>query len=304
MRLEWLKDLNSGDGMENVGFRALALGVLVALAGLAGPARAAAPPATAGVGAATGTPAALSSPLLELGPGDEVSMRVFGQPDMDGTMYVADDGTVRVPLAGPVSVAGLSPSQAARKVEAALRQGQYLVDPHVTFTIVKSQSQKVSVLGEVHAPGIYTIESNTTLLELLAQAGGTTENGSDTVYILREDSGRGMQRLAVNLQGLAAPGSSLQAAQITLHGGDQVYVPRAAAFYITGQVHEPGRYRLDPGITVLEAVARAGGITDIGSTRRIVIKRRESDGSYRVISAKLSDSVRAGDVITVKERVF
>src|SRR6185312_13236918 len=111
-------------------------------------------------------------PLLQLGPGDQVKIDVFGRPEMDTTTYIADNGSIRVPLAGAVVIGGLSPGEASQKVEAALKQGQYLVDPHVTLTVLQSRSQRVSVLGEVKAPGRYPIESNTTVLDLLAQAGG------------------------------------------------------------------------------------------------------------------------------------
>lgn len=243
-------------------------------------------------------------PLLPLGPGDEVSVHVFEQPNMDGTMYVADDGTVQVPLAGPVHVAGLSPSEAARAVEAALREKQILVSPHVTFTILKSTSQQVSVLGEVRNPGIFAIESNSTLLKLLAQAGGETDQGADTIFILRRGPDGAVHRIAVDLQGLADTGEAPEAAEITLKGGDQVYVPRAAQIFVTGEVHAPGRFRIEPGMTVLEALAHAGGVTNMGSARRIVIKREMGDGRYSELSARLTDKVQPNDVITVRERIF
>src|SRR3977135_2756678 len=109
----------------------------------------------------TGSLASAERTILPLGPGDQVKMEVFGRPEMDTTTYIADDGSIRVPLAGPVIIGGLSPAEAAEKVEAALKKGQYLVDPHVTFGVVQSRSQRVSVLGEVRNPGRYPMESNT-----------------------------------------------------------------------------------------------------------------------------------------------
>lgn len=253
--------------------------------------------------AAAPVPAA-RQPLQPLGAGDEVSVHVFGQPNMDGTMYVADDGTVQVPLAGPVHVAGLSPTEAAHAVETALREKQILVSPHVTFTILKSTSQQVSVLGEVHTSGIFPIQSNSTLLQLLAQAGGETDQGSDTVFVLRPGPDGAIQRLPVNLRGLADAGATPEAAEFTMRGGDQVYVPRAAQVFVTGEVRQPGQFRIDPGMTVLEALARAGGVTNMGSTRRISIKRELHGGQYREFSGSLTDKVEPDDVITVKERIF
>jgi len=247
---------------------------------------------------------AANQPLLQLGPGDQVKMEVFGRPEMDTTTYVADDGSVRVPLAGNVNVGGLSPTAAGQKVESALKEGQFLIDPRVTFTVVQSRSQRVSVLGEVKSPGRYPMESNSTVLDLLAQAGGTTEKGSDLIYILRSDGSGTLQRLPVNLKGTVDSKDSAPAVLQTLRGGDSIYVPEAKRFYVEGEVHTPAMYRLDGDTTVLQAIARAGGITERGSTSRVKIRRLGPKGDYQVISARPDDKIQADDVITVKERIF
>ena len=243
-------------------------------------------------------------PLLQLGPGDQVKMEVFGRPEMDTTTYIADDGSIRVPLAGSVPIGGLSPGEAAQKVETALKTGQFLVDPHVTFTVLQSRSQRVSVLGEVHNPGRYPIESNTTVLDLLAQAGGATEKGSDTIYILRADSSGTLQRTPVNLRGVTDSKDGAPAVLQTLRSGDSIFVPVAEQFYIAGEVHAPAMYKLENGMTLLQAIARAGGVTDRGSASRVSIKRRGPKGDYSVISGHANEKIQADDVITVKERIF
>lgn len=288
----------------NCRFQATALTLLLGFTILLGQAWAAGAPG-AGPAPAHTAPTAHAQPLLVLGPGDEVRMHVFGQPDMNGVMYVAGNGTIQVPLAGSVNVSGLSPSQAARKIDTALRKGQFLVNPQVTLTVVQARNQQVSVLGQVHRPGIYTIQSNTTLLDLLAQAGGETDDGGNTIYILRTPTPGGpIQRIAVNLRGLAQPGTAPEAAEITMKGGDQVYIPRASEFYVTGNVHKPGAFHLRQNMTVLQAVARAGGVTPMGSMDRIIIRRPEPGGRFRVLSARLTDKVEPNDVITVEERIF
>ena len=256
------------------------------------------------VGAAAEPLTPSKTPLLQLGAGDQVKMEVYGRPEMDSTTYIADDGTIRVPLAGTVKIGGLSPSAAGQKVEAALKEGQFLVDPHVTFTVVVSRSQRVSVLGEVKNPGRYPMESNTTVLDLLAQAGGASDKGADIIYILRPDASGNLQRIPVNLNGAVDVKEATPAILQTLHGGDSIYVPVAEQFYIAGQVHSPAMYRLDAGMTLLEAIARAGGITERGSASRVQIKRRDPKGGYRVISGKPDEKIQAEDVITVKERIF
>jgi polysaccharide export outer membrane protein len=245
---------------------------------------------------------AIKAPLLQLGPGDSVSIQVYGQPDLSTTVYVGDDGTVSVPLAGNIQVAGLSPAQASSRIEAALKSGKFLVDPHVTLTLTQTRSQRVSVLGQVGTPGRYAVESNTTIFDLLAQAGGITATGSDIVYIIRLDKDGKEVRFPVDLKGLANGGGTIHS--MSLQGGDSVFVPKAEQFSIFGEVTTPGRYRVEPGMTVIEAIAKAGGITLRGSQRRVEIKRKQANGDYSTVKAKLGDPIQPDDVVQVKESIF
>jgi polysaccharide export outer membrane protein len=240
--------------------------------------------------------------LLQLGPGDSIAIQVYGQPDMATTVYVADDGTIPVPLVGSVQVNGLSPSEAGRALEKALSDGKFLIDPHVTITVVQSRSQRVSVLGEVGTPGRYPIESNTTIFDLLAQAGGARETSSDIVYLLRPDANGQIIRYPINLKGLVDQKNAMPTQ--ALQGGDSIFVPRAPQFYIFGEVTAPNMYRIEPGMTVVQAIARAGGVTPRGSRNRVELKRKDADGQEHIVKAKLSDLVQPDDVIRVKESIF
>jgi polysaccharide export outer membrane protein len=258
------------------------------------------PPMPVPAGAAAGPNAV--SPLTPLGPGDSVTLHVFGQPDMDTVLGIADDGTIRIPLAGAIQVGGLSAESAARRVEKAFKDGGYFVDPHVTLTVTQSLSQRVSVLGEVRTPGRYPVDSKTNIIDLLAQAGGETEFASDTVFVLRTDAAGAVKRYPVNLKGLADAGAS--APTQLLRGGDSVYVPRAEQFFILGEVQKPSMYKLEPNLTVLQAISLAGGVTAKGSDRRVEIKRAGKNGQQAVIKPKPNDLVQPDDVIRVKESIF
>lgn len=250
----------------------------------------------------TEAPTATDARLNQLGPGDGLSFRVYGQPDMDSTVVVAEDGTIPVPLAGPVKVSGLSPAEAAKQVEKALRNGGFLRKPIVTLTVTDARSQRVSVLGEVGTPGRYSIDSRTTIFDLLAEAGGIKETGSDTIYVLRTAPDGSTERFAVETKRLVSdPGSK---SVVLLRAGDSVYVPRAEQFFVYGEVNAPNNYRFEPGMTVLEAIARAGGLTPRGSDRRVEIRRQNAQGTYSTRTGRLADRVLANDVIRVKERIF
>jgi polysaccharide export outer membrane protein len=274
-----------------MGAACLTLCILLGMASIR-TAAAQAPPVDAEVGRA---------PIMQLGAGDSITISVYGQPDMGATLYVGDDGVISVPLAGNVQVAGLSPAQASARIESALKNGKILVDPHVSITVATSRSQRVSVLGQVNNPGRIPIDSTTTIFDLLAQAGGVNATGSDLVYVIRHDKDGREIRLPVDLRTLANGGSM---PDIVLKGGDSVFVPKAEQFSIAGEVTTPGRYRIDGNMTVVEAIARAGGITQRGSARRVEIKRKGPNGAYTTFKAKSGEPIQPDDIIQVKESIF
>lgn len=261
-----------------------------------------APPPVAADAPVAGGGASGSQRLLQLGPGDSVAVQVYGQPDMSATVYISDDGTIPVPLVGAVQVGGQSPAEAARKIEAAFRDGKFLVDPHVTIIVTQTRSQRISVLGEVGTPGRYSIESNETIFDVLAQAGGAKETAADIVYLLRPDKDGQIERIAINLKGLTNDQKMLPTQ--ALQGGDSIFVPRAQQYYIFGEVAAPNMYRIEPGMTVIQAIARAGGVTARGSRNRVEIKRKGPDGKEVTFNARAADALQADDVVRVKESIF
>lgn len=247
-------------------------------------------------------PAPSSSQFVHIGTGDQVRVDIFGNADLTTTTTVAADGSIRLPLVGAVTVGGQSPTEAANNIEIAYRNGEYLVDPHITVTVVQSSSQRVSVLGEVRNPGRYPIESNTTVLDLIALAGGVTEKGSDIVYILRPD-GSGTKQLSVNTRSFLSSREPGSAPTETLQGGDSIVVPKGT-FFINGQVTHPGEFRIEGDMVLFEAIARAGGVTPLGSASRVEIRRRGPDGKFLDLKGKKNMRIEPGDIIKVKERLF
>jgi len=243
------------------------------------------------------------SALAPIGPGDQIRVDVFGSSDLGATTGVAEDGTIHLPLVGALQVTGLSPADAARKIELALKTGEFLVEPHVGVTVIQSVSQRVSVLGEVANPGRYAIDPSTTVLDVIALAGGVTDKGSDIVELLRPDDAGTLQRTIIDLRGQAAAHNAKPGSVQNLRGGDSINVPKRT-FFITGEVRNPSEYRIEGDMVLEEALVRAGGVTPMGSANRIELRRRGPDGKYHDIKAKKSTRIEAGDMIKVKERLF
>jgi polysaccharide export outer membrane protein len=259
--------------------------------------------AVAADGAAASAGVAVA-PLVQIEPGDQVRVEVFNNPELSTLTDVAEDGTIRLPLAGVVRVGGQSQTEAAKKIETALKVAELLVDPHVNLSVVKQFHQHVTISGEVSKPGRYEIDSRSTVLDAIALAGGVTEKGSDTVYVLRNDSSGAQQKIPVRIdvdQLLVSP--AVSGGMQAVRGGDSIVVPKAT-FTIIGQVMNPGEYRIPTGMMLFQALARAGGVTQLGSTSRVEVRRRAPDGKFLNLKGKTNMLVEPGDVITVKERFF
>jgi polysaccharide export outer membrane protein len=89
-----------------------------------------------------------------------------------------------------------------------------------------------------------------------------------------------------------------------LENGDTVYVQRAPVFYIYGEVQRAGSYRLESTMTVMQAIAVGGGITARGTERGVTIRRKDGDGHFGTVTAPLTETLRADDVVYVRESLF
>jgi len=167
--------------------------------------------------------------------------------------------------------------------------------------VTQSHSQKISVLGEVGQAGRYVIDSHTSILDVLAQAGGAKESAANVVYIVRSDADGNTVRIPVDISGKA--GSDAMAGT-RLRGGDTLLVPKADRFFVYGEVAKAGEYSLDHEMTVLQAIVEAGGVTPRGSIGRVEVRRKAADGKQLVVRSRLDDRVQPGDEIRVKERIF
>jgi polysaccharide export outer membrane protein len=148
---------------------------------------------------------------------DRLQISVWRQPELSTAAWVRPDGKISVALAGDVKVVGLTPSDAAKAVEGALK-GK--VTAPVSVTVVESRADTVAVLGEVADPGRYTIKTGDTVLDALAQAGGLTQYARrDRIFVLRR---REQSRIRFTYEKLS--GTSPRAIAFQLEDGDIIVV--------------------------------------------------------------------------------
>jgi len=233
-----------------------------------------------------------------LGPGDLLKISTFGYDDLATDARVSESGNITFPLIGQVRVEGLSTRELEGLIAEKLQSGSFITRAQVSVLIVEYQSQRVSVMGQVAKPGQFFLDGATRVLDLLAKAGGVSDDSAaDHAVLLRHDGGSQVIDLDALFGGDASQNPSVA-------HGDTINVPRAPRFYIYGEVQKPGAYRLERNMTLSRAISASGGLTSRGSERRTLVKRRDPAGRELTASIDSSDAIREDDVLFVKESLF
>jgi len=236
-----------------------------------------------------------------LGEGDTVNITVYEQPDLTTVARISqDDGTITFPLLGEVALAGLSPEDAGRKIQKLLKQGGFIKAPQVSLTVQEFLSQKIPVLGQVNKPGEYSLKGESRVIDLITHAGGLQEDAADVIIVVKNEAGKSVKHEIDLLRFYA--GDMTQ--NIKVSRGDFILVPKMETFYIHGEVNRPGNYRLERGMTAMQALSVGGGLTGRGSLKGMKVTRRLADGKTKKVELELTDTLQPNDVLYVKERLF
>jgi polysaccharide export outer membrane protein len=239
-----------------------------------------------------------------IGEGDLLKIAVYDNPDLATDSRVSGDGKITLPLVGEVTVTGMTAAAAQKFIASKLSDG-YIKKPQVSVFITEYKSKKVTTLGEFTKPGLVELRGNSTLMEVISNAGGLTVNASEILIIKRKNlksEGLGEDlAIEVDLNRLLEKGDI--STNIMVKDGDSIYVPRAAFIYVSGEVKTPGAYKVTKGLTVLRSITLAGGFTQKAAKTSTSIVRK-SDKGESSIDARMEDLVRPDDIIVVPESFF
>jgi polysaccharide biosynthesis/export protein len=181
-----------------------------------------APAAPAAPGPRGPSPAVQPPPDYILGPGDQVDVTVFGEPDLTTTAAVRPDGMITLPLIKEVRAAGETVAQLQNDLTR--RYAVYLRHPTVSVAVKQFQMDHIYVMGEVVKPGRYDLTNNMTVLDAITLAGGSTVDANlDATHIARHD-GTKDRTIPVKVKQLIQGKSAAQ--NVALQNGDLVYIPR------------------------------------------------------------------------------
>lgn len=269
-----------------------------------------------------------------IGPGDLLEFNVFDVEEFnDTTVRVRPSGFVSLPLVGSIKVSGLTEASVKGKIEK--RLSRFIHAPQVNVFIAEYVANDVSVIGAVNKPGTYHLRhDNNSLMNILSEAGGRTEKASGRVLLVPSLKSNNESDPVDNAsQEATQPGARAQMKGpnaeshgievyfddlagnantppivIPLVAGDTIVVPEAGTVEVDGEVEKPGSYPLSSRMTLLSAIAAAGGFTYSSKVAEVeVIREIEPgkkvaltiDAERLAIGEEKDVRLRDGDVIRV-----
>ncbi|RMG39801.1 MAG: hypothetical protein D6719_12470 [Candidatus Dadabacteria bacterium] len=229
-----------------------------------------------------------------IGPHDELEINVFDVPELNVTARVRESGFVSLPLVGAVKAQGLTEAEFTRELTKRLRT--YVKNPQVSVFISHYGSQRVAVMGAVNKPGTYSLKKGVnSIMELIGEAGGISEKAGNYVNFIpvevtgltasndieararlslaSSESSRlernGIEILLDDVMGT----SGTIPLEVPIRGGDMIIVPEAGQVMVEGEVEKRGTYELGQRMTLLGALAAAGGITYAANVHEVEVVR-------------------------------
>lgn len=281
----------------------------------------------------SGNPATVQLPGddYRIGIDDVLKVFVLDVPELSGEYRVGNSGKVTLPvLSSAVTAAGLTLPQFSESLAKELKSAGLVSDPHVSTSVNTSRIHTVAITGAVKRPQIYTVFSQTTLLDMLSQAEGIADDAGGTAIVSR---GAIALRATSSNTGKAASGQALPGEptvtvdvrrllesgdpklNVDVYPGDRITVSHAGIVYVVGAVNKPGGFTMRPtahGLTVLQALALAENPTGTAKKNDTVIIRSDPHAPQgrkeipidlkKVLGGKISDPVlQAEDILFVPD---
>ncbi len=222
-----------------------------------------------------------------IGKDDELVISVYGDDDLAKTQTVRPDGKIAFPLLGDIQASGATPDELREQVRQ--RLSKQIRNPRVTVIVSKYNSKQVFVLGQVKTPGVLLLSSDINVLQGIARAGGVTEEADLQGALLVRDA----QVVPVNFDKLLRSGDFTQ--NILLRPNDAILIPNVSAkrVFVLGEVKQSLAISLRHPVTLIEAIALAGGFTSDAESKNVVVVRGGL-GADNVLKVNVDDITRQG----------
>lgn len=254
-------------------------------------------------------------PEEPIGSNDLIGITVYDSPELTRTVRVDSDGTIRLPmLEKHIQAAGLRPEDLEKAIAKALIEGQVLVDPIVTVTVVEYLSRPINVVGAVRTPVTFQDTGDITLLDAISRAGGLADNAGPDILVSRQEQTSNGKSTTLT-QRISAHGlidAVDPSLNLRLQGGEVVRVPEAGLVYVIGNVKTPGAYpiRGNSGTSVLKLMALTQGMNSFTAKTAYIYRNEGGSGGNGQIPIELKKIIEhkspdvplmANDILYVPE---
>lgn len=246
-----------------------------------------------------------------VGPGDEITGKVLGEPQFDFVAEIDQDGNIQVPFFD-------KPVQARCRTEKELRDevsrllSKYLRNPQISVRVTQRKSRPpATIYGEVRTPQQVELRRNARLLELISFAGGETEKSSGMIQVFRTQSPLCIQNtdrandwyadadddssVPSRQYSLASLRSGREEANPMIYPGDLIVIQKAPPVYVIGEVNALREIPITGnGLSLTEAIAQSGGFSRQAKTKQVTIRRLKANSKDREIISVNFDQIKKG----------
>jgi len=254
-----------------------------------------------------------------IGPGDVIEINVPGMEEIKNmSERINGDGTITLPFVGVIKTTGMTDKALRDEIRRRLEE-KYMHNPQINLFVKEFRSRQVAVIGAVQKPGLYNLASPyDTLLDMISQAGGMKPEASERVLfvpaepadkdkaaevakslplqVVRQDPSalilKNVEPINISLDSISRANQE-RYLQMPARPGDIIMVPGAGEVLVQGWVEKPGAYKISPGLTILGAVAAAGGPSFPADRGSVQLTRTEKSGQKASFTADL-DAIRSG----------
>jgi len=235
-----------------------------------------------------------------LGPGDQLIIDIYGASQETHTLTVSPDGDVTIPEYGPVHVSGLTVAAAQSRIRR--RLGSYFESSDIKASLGQTRTIMVNVMGEVKAPGTYTLSAFATVFHALYMAGGVSDLGTlRNIKVFRQ----GRQISVVDIYEFILNGRL--AGNVRLQDNDVIQVGTYDCLVdITGRVKRPMAYEMRKTESLATLLKYSGGFTGDAFKKLLRVLRKSEDlkSVYNVEEFELADfKVEDGDSVIVDSMI-
>jgi polysaccharide export outer membrane protein len=223
-----------------------------------------------------------------VGPEDVLAISVTDAPEFSGRFRVNQSGyLVMTSLPNPVKAEGLTPMELSTELRKALEDAKLYRDPTVNVFVEEYHSRSVTIVGAVTKPGVYPLRKRTTVIQAISEAGLMPTTGN-RVTLIPANAGSSSEPKASETTQTFELGKLMSgkdsSVTVEVHDGDVINVATADVVYVVGAVTKPGGFvqqDRSAGVTALQAIALAEGMTSVAAAHSGMIIRRNADGSAR-----------------------